>query len=78
MQAYGRNQSLFEPRTGGVVSSESAIPPAGAGLQRDHTTQSGLKDFYAPVKALADTTLGAVLEEQGDQPKINEKAEDVV
>jgi len=32
MQAYGRNQSLLEPRTGGVVSGESAtgnghLPP---------------------------------------------------
>jgi len=32
MQAFGRNQILFEPRTGGVVSGESAtgnghIPP---------------------------------------------------
>jgi len=30
MQAFGRNQILFEPRTGGVVSGESAIP-----LKRD-------------------------------------------
>jgi len=34
MQAYGRNQSLLEPRTGGVVSGESAtgnghFPPKG-------------------------------------------------
>jgi len=32
MQAFGRNQSLFEPRTGGMVSGESEIPPLEAGL----------------------------------------------